>query len=253
MWWKEGVESCRLSPALHIHATVHTHACVTGGLTRRAQLMRSSSLVTTYSARLLGRWEGLGTTAAAPALDTADCVLRAEQVGTGTVSQVSPVFLSWTYGEGQTESQDRTTSSLRPTRPTLGLINRERRSSHTREVSQGRTLGWSAQQCRLKALDNSTQTLLGAKITCWGLQWPHSDGLCAAGPLCLSWGCKRGILRGCQDPISSSFSPPPPCPALWSPCPHTVSCSSPGCPALSRDNAATVLGETQMQAEPLCF
>lgn len=43
------------------------------GLTRRAQLMRSSSLATTYSPRLLGSELGLGTMA--PALDTAGCVL----------------------------------------------------------------------------------------------------------------------------------------------------------------------------------
>lgn len=44
-----------------------------GGLTRRAQLMRSSSLATTYSPRLLGSALGLGTTA--PAVDTAGLVL----------------------------------------------------------------------------------------------------------------------------------------------------------------------------------
>lgn len=46
------------------------------GLTRRAQLMRSSSLVTTYSPRLLGSELGLGTTA--PGLATAGCVLGME-------------------------------------------------------------------------------------------------------------------------------------------------------------------------------
>lgn len=43
------------------------------GLTRRAQLMRSSSLATTYSPRLLGSAAGLGTTALA--WDTAGWVL----------------------------------------------------------------------------------------------------------------------------------------------------------------------------------
>lgn len=43
------------------------------GLTRRAQLMRSSSLATTYSPRLLGSAVDLGTTA--PAVDAAGWVL----------------------------------------------------------------------------------------------------------------------------------------------------------------------------------
>lgn len=50
------------------------------GLTRRAQLTRSSSLATTYSPRLLGSELGLETTA--PALDTAGCELGMGQ-GTG--------------------------------------------------------------------------------------------------------------------------------------------------------------------------
>ena len=57
------------------------------GLTRRAQLMRSSSLATTYSPRLLGSELGLGTTA--PALDMAGCVLGMGQAQGGVSQQES--------------------------------------------------------------------------------------------------------------------------------------------------------------------
>lgn len=59
------------------------------GLTRRAQLMRSSSLATTYSPRLLGSAEDLGTTA--PAEDTAGWVLDMEHTaGRGTSARRAP-------------------------------------------------------------------------------------------------------------------------------------------------------------------
>lgn len=60
------------------------------GLTRRAQLMRSSSLATTYSPRLLGSAAGLGTTALA--WDTAGWVLGMDTWhGEASARQASPL------------------------------------------------------------------------------------------------------------------------------------------------------------------
>lgn len=89
------------------------------GLTRRAQLMRSSSLATTYSPRLLGSMLDLGTTA--PGLDTAGWILGMGQ-STGRCRQ------GRTPGVGHW---------FPPQPPTLGHSLEQ---SHGHSLSQGQCL-----------------------------------------------------------------------------------------------------------------
>lgn len=231
MWWDEDAKCCRLPLDLHIHATVHMHTCMNThacthtyskntwtaegsshpewvGALRRVRFDRRTypacpvDEVIQLGHHILspasGKMGGLGDHGSSPSLGHRR--LRAKGGAGGHRRQLAgrpQRPCPGTHRKGQTGSRDRTTSSLRPTRPTLGLTNRERRRGHTRKVgSEARPHSGveHGPQSRTKVLEDSTQTLVRAQVTCLCLQWPHSDGLRAAGPLCLCWGCKRGIL-----------------------------------------------------------